>query len=230
VTARLVVLGSSALEKPWSRESARTFADMLCEFEVRRAGCRAVLVELRKEKGRNQSELATAVGINQSAWSKVERGASALTIEQPAEVGAQLGTAPGEILERADRLAESIKSRGIQVENKRTSCGTWNGIVASKASPARLRWALDPKRRTSDVEHLRSCPISGVLEVVGHGQVEKAKMLALPAVRWQPISWSGSRPTSPTTTALRPTPRPTRRVVPTPIVFNAVVLWGLKVG
>lgn len=78
-----------------------------------------VLADLRKAKGLKQSELADRIGVNQSAWSKVERGATPLTIEHLANVAEEFEMTPSEILGRADRLTDYAKERGLHVENNR---------------------------------------------------------------------------------------------------------------
>ena len=88
-----------------------------------------VLSELRRRSGIDQAELADFVGVTQSTWSRIENGASALTIEQLAIAADALGIKRSEILELADQSVNELKSRGIEIEDKRISGGLDRGLV-----------------------------------------------------------------------------------------------------
>ena len=88
-----------------------------------------VLSELRRRSGIDQAELADFVGVTQSTWSRIENGASALTIEQLAIAADALGIKRSEILELADQSVNELKSRGIEIEDKRISGGLDKGLV-----------------------------------------------------------------------------------------------------
>ncbi len=78
-----------------------------------------VLSGLRKGVGLNQTELAQRVGVSQSGWSKIERGATPINIEQLVNAADELGVSPSEILSQADRLAGCARERGVRVDNQR---------------------------------------------------------------------------------------------------------------
>jgi transcriptional regulator with XRE-family HTH domain len=88
-----------------------------------------VLTELRRCSGIDQSKLADSVGVTQSTWSRIENGASALTIEQLAIAADVLGVKRSEILELADQSVNELKIRGIEIEDKRISGGLDKGLV-----------------------------------------------------------------------------------------------------
>jgi transcriptional regulator with XRE-family HTH domain len=72
-----------------------------------------VLAQLRKEKGIGQAEFGALVGIGQSTWSRIEKGESALTIEQLAKAARQLELAPHELLAVVDGARENLQDQGI---------------------------------------------------------------------------------------------------------------------
>jgi len=72
-----------------------------------------VLAQLRKEKGIGQAEFGALVGIGQSTWSRIEKGESALTIEQLAKAAFQLDLAPHEFLAVVDGARENLEDQGI---------------------------------------------------------------------------------------------------------------------
>ena len=82
---------------------------------------RGILARLRNERGLGQGKMAESVGVSQSTWSRLENGASALTVEQLAAAAAVLGARPSEILTMADRSAADLRQRGIVVQPKRQS-------------------------------------------------------------------------------------------------------------
>jgi len=88
-----------------------------------------VLVKLRDDIGLRQSELATAVGVTQATWSRIENGSSALTVEQLGLAAVKLRTHPNEILLLADQAVEQLKAQGVSVELSRDSTGIESGIV-----------------------------------------------------------------------------------------------------
>lgn len=72
-----------------------------------------VLAQLRKEKGIGQAEFGALVGIGQSTWSRIEKGESALTIEQLAKAAFHLDLAPHEFLAVVDGARENLEGQGI---------------------------------------------------------------------------------------------------------------------
>ena len=70
----------------------------------RRVG--SALAELRVKADINQDVIAEAVGVNQSTWSRVERGLSALTIVQLHKAATALGKQSSAILRRAERRTD----------------------------------------------------------------------------------------------------------------------------
>lgn len=65
----------------------------------------AVLRDLRRQAGINQTVIARAVGINQSGWSKIERGLCPVTVEHLAIVAPMLGRQPHSVVAEAFRIA-----------------------------------------------------------------------------------------------------------------------------
>jgi transcriptional regulator with XRE-family HTH domain len=79
----------------------------------------AVLMRLRQSTGRQQVELAAAVGLNQSGWSKIERGVVGLTIETLALATPLLGVEPSDVMVMVDRVTRHVDGRGVQVFRSR---------------------------------------------------------------------------------------------------------------
>jgi len=88
-----------------------------------------ILVNLRKNNGIGQDELAEAIGITQSTLSRVERGESALTVDQLARAAKRLGDKASNILEMADDAVEELNSQGINVQYERARSGVDTGLV-----------------------------------------------------------------------------------------------------
>ena len=76
-------------------------------------------VLIRCRESMTQADMARAVGLSQSVWSKIERGMSALTIDQLELAAIALKTTSEEIMRRARLVAEHLREHGIQVEPTR---------------------------------------------------------------------------------------------------------------
>lgn len=67
-----------------------------------------VLASLRDRSQMSQADLAAAAGLKQAAWSKIERGLTALNVEQLMQVSKSLGLKPWQILQAADEAAQHV--------------------------------------------------------------------------------------------------------------------------
>jgi len=81
----------------------------------------AVLVNLREERRLKQVDLASQVGLAACTWSRIENGASALSIDQLAQVAQALSVRPGEILRHADHASDAACERKVRVQPARIS-------------------------------------------------------------------------------------------------------------
>ncbi len=81
----------------------------------------AVLTAAREAIGASQPDVAGAASVTASTWSRVERALSALNCDQLAAVAPALGTTPGELARRADAVAATLRSRGVDVTASRES-------------------------------------------------------------------------------------------------------------
>lgn len=72
-----------------------------------------ILEYLRKEAGLDQDVIAKRLGLTQSAWSRIERGQSGISMEQLLRVSDVLGTEPHKIIADADSASLKLKEDGI---------------------------------------------------------------------------------------------------------------------
>ncbi len=93
-----------------------------------------VLSNLRKNINIDQSEFAEIIGVTQSTWSRIERGASAFTIEQLADAADHLNLTPSEILELADQAALDLQNQGVEIYNEKISEGIDKGLIVLGAA------------------------------------------------------------------------------------------------
>lgn len=75
-----------------------------------------VLALQRALLGKNQSELADAAGVVQSAWSKIERGRTVASCEQLHRVATLLCTSPGGLLVVADSVVCAMEADGHAID------------------------------------------------------------------------------------------------------------------
>lgn len=76
----------------------------------------SVLAQLRLRAKLTQGDLAKAIGIAPSTWSRIENGENSLSVEQLKLAADALKTSAPGILELADRAEEATKAKGIQLE------------------------------------------------------------------------------------------------------------------
>lgn len=75
----------------------------------------AVIVNQRELLAISQTQLAEAVGVGQPAWSRIEKGESALTIDQLARAASRLGSSPSELLLMADKTVMEMKEQELKI-------------------------------------------------------------------------------------------------------------------
>lgn len=88
-----------------------------------------VVRELRRQHNRSQADVAAALQITQSAWSKLERGAVPMTAEQLFRLGKCLGVDPSQILIAADDAAERARHSGVEVVAQPKEGGLSAGVA-----------------------------------------------------------------------------------------------------
>src|SRR3989304_6828751 len=78
-----------------------------------------VLLGHRGRKSLHQNDLATALGVSQSAYSRIEQGDTTISISQLRVIARRLGIAPGDLLREADGLAERLRMQGVEVRHEK---------------------------------------------------------------------------------------------------------------
>lgn len=76
-----------------------------------------VLQKRRESLGKSQGEVAQALGLTQSAFSRIESGQTALTVSHLRSLANTLGDTPENILAETDNLAKQLVKKGVQVPN-----------------------------------------------------------------------------------------------------------------
>ena len=97
-----------------------------------------VLVKMRMDKGISQAELASAMGLSASTWSRIEKGDSGLSIDQLKQVSKILGLTPGKILDLADLAEKEAIRQGIRIDQSATTISSLRtkGSLATAAGVA----------------------------------------------------------------------------------------------
>ena len=85
----------------------------------------AVIANKRESLKMPQGDLAEHVGVGQPALSRIEKGESALTIDQLARAAQKLGTSPSALLAEADNTALTMIEQNLLVsyEKPKRSAG-----------------------------------------------------------------------------------------------------------
>lgn len=74
-----------------------------------------LLENLRRERNLKQQDVASMLGLTQSAWSRIERGQSGLSMDLMVRVCDLLGTSPHILLGDADKARAGLMAQGIKV-------------------------------------------------------------------------------------------------------------------
>jgi transcriptional regulator with XRE-family HTH domain len=74
-----------------------------------------ILAQKREECAMKQAEMATALGMSQSAYSRLESGDSVMNISQLRKICAHLGLRPSDALRLADGYAEKLNLQHVEV-------------------------------------------------------------------------------------------------------------------
>ena len=75
----------------------------------------AVLAQSRDEKKLTQQDLAKAVGVSGSTWSRIEKGSNPVTTDQLRRAAKALGMSGSEVLNLAEQNVGDLNTRGIEV-------------------------------------------------------------------------------------------------------------------
>lgn len=78
-----------------------------------------VLSDHRERQGLHQNALAEALGLSQSAYSRMENGDTTISISQLRVIGRRLGIPSGDLLKEADGLAEQLRRQGVEVNEEK---------------------------------------------------------------------------------------------------------------
>jgi transcriptional regulator with XRE-family HTH domain len=110
-----------------------------------------VLFNLRQERDIKQGDIAAAVNIGQSTWSRIEKGEVALSIDQLARAAGRLACLPSDVLKWADQAAaqiqqeervEVLNDRPIDVKQKSNNTGA---LLLGAGALAAMIWASRKK-------------------------------------------------------------------------------------
>lgn len=107
-------------------------ADQLIAVTTDNAILGAVIAKLREDRDppMRQQDLADALGVSASAWSRVEKGDSELSAPQLWRLTDLLGVSANHVFELADQLKASLTKRGIEIKPQ----SVWREIGATKAA------------------------------------------------------------------------------------------------
>ena len=74
-----------------------------------------LLAQRREQIGLKQGQLAGALGVSQSAYSRLESGESVLNLAQLRNVCAHLDVTPAQVLQAADQYESLLHRQGVEV-------------------------------------------------------------------------------------------------------------------
>lgn len=78
-----------------------------------------IIERLRDQRGLTQDQVGRALGIGQSAYSRLEQGQTAMNLAQLQAIAEHLATTPGSLLQEADIATRRLIAQGVQVKNEK---------------------------------------------------------------------------------------------------------------
>jgi transcriptional regulator with XRE-family HTH domain len=78
-----------------------------------------VIAHLREQRGIKQGDAASAIGLSQSAYSRLENGESVFSLSQLRTVAQFLGMQPSELLFTADSYEHMLRAHGATVVSEK---------------------------------------------------------------------------------------------------------------
>lgn len=79
----------------------------------------AVVEHLRKRLSITQEAMAKAIGVSQSAYSRLEKGQSAMSVVQLRAISVQLGLPPEAIVHDSEGYAAQLQQQGVSITQER---------------------------------------------------------------------------------------------------------------
>ncbi len=78
-----------------------------------------ILGEIRRQQNLPQEHVADALRISQSAYSRIEKGATAMSVDQLHAAARALGISPTNLMRRAERMEAVLHAQGIDIIHER---------------------------------------------------------------------------------------------------------------
>jgi len=92
-----------------------------------------LITQKRQEKQIDQGEMARHVGVSRSTWSRIEAGASALSMDQLVKAARKLDMDLGELMLQVDEVVRELRRKDVNVLDSRdqTSAAKWGKTAAA---------------------------------------------------------------------------------------------------
>lgn len=74
-----------------------------------------LLIGYRNQLSLDQKKMSDALGMSQSAWSRIETGETSVTVAQLGRIAQLLNVAPQSIIEEVERAKLKLQSAGVEV-------------------------------------------------------------------------------------------------------------------
>jgi transcriptional regulator with XRE-family HTH domain len=103
-----------------------------------------VLTQMRNQTSLRQEDVAKAIGVTQTTWSRVETGQSSLTVEHLRMASYALGRTPDDVLNLAEQATANLQAQGIEIRSTRNEIDmtTAVAVIATVALVAMIAAAI----------------------------------------------------------------------------------------
>ncbi len=101
-----------------------------------------LIAQKRQQKQIDQGEMAEAVGVSRSTWSRIEAGESALSMDQLAKAASKLDLPLGALMIEVDEIVRELRKQNVEVLDSRDQTSTGKFGKAAAATVAFLGGAV----------------------------------------------------------------------------------------
>lgn len=109
-----------------------------------------LIAHRRKQLSLRQEEVAGTLAISQSAYSRVEKGETSISVGQLIIIASHIGVSPAALLDEAEDYAKLLRARGVQITDEKEKSAPGRLIALGILVPL-LQGSAPTTQRTSTV-------------------------------------------------------------------------------
>jgi len=89
-----------------------------------------IVEHFRKQAKMHQETMANAIGVSQSAYSRLEQGQSGMSVTQLWMIAVQLKTTPAALLHHTEQYANQLRAQGVEITSDKAESPAGGVLIA----------------------------------------------------------------------------------------------------